>query len=138
MSESLENMLKRQEGRSLTMYYDSRDVPTIGYGRNLRDKGISEDEATMMLESDIQDAKNDLHNTFPWTDSLDDARKLVLTNMMYNLGLTKFCGFTKMLQALSFGDYKTASDEMLNSEWHKEVGKRAEELAQIMLTGIIT
>jgi lysozyme len=47
--------LQRHEGLRLRLraYRDTVGKLTIGYGRNLDDRGISEDEAGFMLDNDI-------------------------------------------------------------------------------------
>ena len=53
MTELIEQ-LKRHEGIKLTPYKCTSDKLTIGVGRNLEDVGISEQEAEMLLQNDIQ------------------------------------------------------------------------------------
>jgi lysozyme len=52
--------------------------------------------------------------------------------MIFNLGLPRFLGFKKMIQALCEDDYAEAAEQMLDSLWSKQVGKRAKVLAEIM------
>ena len=40
-----------------------------------------------------------------------------------------------MIKALEEGDYKRASQEMLDSRWARQVGQRAEDLARMMEEG---
>ena len=40
-----------------------------------------------------------------------------------------------MIASISEGDYETASKEMLDSRWSKQVGQRSIELAEQMRTG---
>ena len=56
----------------------------------------------------------------------------VIVEMVFNPGRARLLGFVKMLTALERGDYSTAADEMLDSRWHRQVGKRAEEMAERM------
>ena len=46
---NLVNQLMRQEGLRLKPYKCTGDKLTIGYGRNLEDRGITESEAMAML-----------------------------------------------------------------------------------------
>lgn len=49
----LEKDLIRDEGLRLKPYHCTAGKLTIGYGRNLDDNGISEEEALSMLRNDI-------------------------------------------------------------------------------------
>lgn len=130
----LVNQLERHEGLRLKPYRDTVGKLTIGFGRNLEDAGISRSEAAAMLENDIDQVVAELEN-MPLFLSLDPVRKVVLANMTYNLGLTRFLGFRKMLAALAERDYEEAARQMLESKWARQVGVRAVELSEIMRTG---
>ena len=67
--------------------------------------------------------------------NLNENRRRVLMNMIFNLGLPKLLGFKKMLKAIENDDYDGAADEMLDSRWAKQVKGRAVELADIMRKG---
>ena len=56
-------------------------------------------------------------------------------DMLFNLGLSRLSGFKRMFRALRKGDYDTASKEMLDSKWARQVGPRAKRLAKMMKTG---
>ena len=137
MNEELRKMLIRQEGNRLKPYADTVGKMTIGVGRNLTDVGISEIESFILLDNDIRKAENDLYSTLPWTYGLDEARKVVLLNMTFNMGISGLLKFKNLLIAVQLGSWEKASDEMLDSLWAKQVGKRAAELSNIMLTGVI-
>ena len=59
----------------------------------------------------------------------------MLVDMCFNLGLSGLKKFTKMLTALEAGDFDTAADELLNSRWDGQVGRRARENAAMMKSG---
>lgn len=129
------DQLKRDEGLRLTPYQDSVGKWTIGYGRNLSDTGISQYEAELLLQHDLINASLALKNALPWTDGLDDARRGVLVNMAFNMGIHELLEFRHMLQATQEGDYATAAMQMTQSKWAGQVGARAERLARQMETG---
>jgi lysozyme len=60
---------------------------------------------------------------------------MVLVDMIFNLGLTRFLLFKNLNAALAAGDYLRAAHEMLDSRWYRQVGRRARKLRHIMLTG---
>ena len=122
-------------GPELFPYRDTVEKLTIGYGRNLDDKGITRDEAELMLSNDMADAIADA-KTLPFWPSLDPVRQIVISDMIYNLGLTKFRKFSKLNAALQIKDYSAAAHEMLDSKWFRQTERRAKVLCQSMLTGL--
>jgi lysozyme len=132
---TLEEQLIRDEALRLKPYKDSVGKLTIGVGRNLDDVGISRDEAMTLLANDIQNARNRIEQEIPWACNLDEVRLAALVNMVFNLGVGGVMQFRKFLAALNVGDYKTASSEMLQSEWAHQVGPRAQRLALQIETG---
>ncbi|MGA1846771.1 glycoside hydrolase family protein [Deferribacter abyssi] len=132
---TIEEQLILHERLRLKPYRDSvKGKLTIGVGRNLDDVGISEDEALYLLRNDIAKVENELKQ-FEWFNKLDGVRKKVLIDMDFNLGLPKFLTFKRMIAALKEGDFKKASDEMLDSRWAMQVKRRAVRLSIMMETG---
>lgn len=121
------------------LYQDTKGKWTIGYGRNLSDTGLSDEEAAYLLDHDIQSATDELTSAFPWFSSLDDVRQRVLVDLAFNMGLGNthvgVLSFHKMLTAVSVGDYAMAAEEMLDSVWAVEVKGRAVMLAEMMRSG---
>lgn len=131
----LREQLERHEGFQPKPYLCSAGKVTIGFGRNLDDKGISEREANIMLTNDIVDVEADCKSLFPNFDRLNNARKVVLLNMMYNLGKTRLSAFKKFRAAVDVEDWYKASVEMMDSLWASQVKGRAIELSGIMREG---
>lgn len=133
----LAEQLKKHEGLRLKPYIDTVGKLTLGIGRNLEDKGVTEQEALFMLNNDVDYFYSKLCQRIDWMKNLDDARQNVLVNMAFNLGITGLMTFKKMLLACEHGNFKIAATEMLNSKWAEQVGYRANELAEQMRTGQI-
>lgn len=123
------------EGVKLKPYKCTAGKLTIGIGRNLESRGITEHEAYMLCSNDVNDINRDLQFQWPFYTHLDDARRAVLLNMAFNLGISGLLKFKKMLAALLQLDYSKAAAEMLDSKWAKQVGSRADDLAKQMRTG---
>jgi lysozyme len=128
------SMLKRHEGRRLKPYLCTADKLTIGYGRNLDDNGISEDEALYLLQNDIDACYSEL-NVFNWFQELDQVRQEALVDMRFNLGLPRFLSFKKMIARLIAKEYSQAAEEIINSLYAKQVGDRANEIAYMIERG---
>jgi len=127
--DELTQELRLNEGVRLKPYTDTVGKLTIGIGRNLDDRGISDDEADYMLANDIRMDEAELNRNAPrWTD-LPELAQRGLANMCFNLGWPRLSGFRNMLQALQNGDYSRAADEALDSRWARQVGARAERIA---------
>ena len=116
-------------------YTDSVGKLTIGWGRNIADNGISRDEATSLLMNDIADARALLQKGYRWFYLLDDCRQDAVLDMVFNLGIGKFAEFKKFHAAMETHNWPEAKAQMLDSLWAKEVGARAIELSDMILTG---
>ena len=125
-------MLKRHEGLRLYVYECTAGKKTIGYGRNLEDRGITETEAEAMLDSDIEYTEERLVLSFDFYKHLDDVRKAVLIDLAFNIGMAGLKGFKKMLKALEEGDYSEAAIQLLDSRYATQVPNRAMELARLL------
>lgn len=132
----LKSRLEKHEGCVLRPYRDSVGKWTIGIGRNLSDNGISRDEALHMLDNDIADCETDLDRELPWWRQLNEVRQEVLCEMCFNLGITRLLGFVNTLAAMRNRDYVGASRHMKRSKWAGQVGARADDLAELMRTGV--
>jgi lysozyme len=126
------DQLIRDEGFELKPYVDTVGKVTIGVGRNLTDNGISSGEAIFLLNNDINGCIVDLKSNFDFFMGLSTERQNVLINMCFNLGINRLKSFKKMLSAIKEGDFVTASIEMLDSKWSRQVGDRANRLADLM------
>lgn len=133
--QELAEQLARHEGVKLKPYKDTVGKLTIGIGRNLDDKGITELEALNMLVNDIAEFAAEVSSNIRFFNALNDARQNVLVNMAFNMGIGGLLSFSNMLSALSYGHYQQAEREMLDSKWASQVGYRARELGRQMRTG---
>ena len=130
-------LIRKHEGWCLELYTCTAGKSTIGFGRNLDNIGITEDEAEYLLMGDVKRSEEDVLKVFDadLLYSISCNRYSVLVNMMFNLGLTRFSGFKNMIQAIKDGDFTAAAHEMLDSKWAKQVKQRAYELANMMERG---
>lgn len=133
--EKLFDQLVEHEGLELKPYKCTAGYLTIGIGRNLDDRGITEDEARLLCNNDIEIVEHELARNFPVVTGLDDVRCRVLLDMAFNLGIPRLSAFRKMWGALEEGNYEQAAVEMLDSRWARQVGRRATRLSQMMETG---
>ena len=132
---ALEDQLIDHEGLELKPYQCTADKLTIGVGRNIEDRGITEDEARYLLKNDIKIVEDELLEKKPVVAGLDAVRQRVLVDMGFNLGIPTLMKFQNMWSAIEDEDFQTAADEAMDSRWAKQVGRRAERLCQAMATG---
>lgn len=134
---ALRLLIREEEGLRLRPYTDTAGRLTIGYGRNLTDVGISQLEASDLLENDLTRAVNDVQQALPFFVMLDGVRQIVLVDMCFNMGIARLKTFVKMLAFVKAGNFFEAAQEMLNSQWADQVGARATRLASAMASGEI-
>ena len=148
--------LIEHEGMVLTVYQDSLGIDTIGIGRNLKDRGISKEEldyldipsmevvyeqgiteadARYLALNDITIVENELCRVHSCVEELDSVRQLVLMDMAFNMGVPRLCKFKKMWNAIHEQNFETASLEMMDSRWARQVGRRAKILSEAMKSG---
>ena len=134
--DKIKKLLRKHEGSSLQMYKCPEGKYTIGVGHNIEDRGISEEVEELLLQQDIEIAEKQVKNAIKCFNTLSEARQYVLIDMCFNMGITKLMTFKRMLKALDKKDYKTASKEMLDSIWARQVKGRANYLAGVMVSNI--
>ena len=148
--------LINHEGLVLNVYQDSLGIDTIGIGRNLEDRGITDEElayldfpsidavyehgvteadARYLAENDVQIVEDELLRAHPCVDRLDSVRQLILVDMAFNMGVPRLCKFQKMWNAIHEEDFANAAKEMLDSRWAVQVKSRAVKLANAMHNG---
>lgn len=130
------NLIKKHEGLELFPYKCTAGFLTIGYGHNLEVKGITEEQAELILADDIDDVINALE-MHDWFNELDGVRQAVIIDMAFNLGVAGLFKFKNMIAAIKKENYDQAANEMFHSKWATQVGGRARTLTNMMKTGEI-
>jgi lysozyme len=136
MSKLIE-MIKEHEGVVPHAYQDSRGYWTIGVGRLIDEKlggGLSDGEIDYLLANDMKRCRKEAEE-YSWFSKLNEPRQAVILSMLFNLGKPNFDKFKNMQAAMEEGDYMTASNEMLDSRWAGQVGRRAIEMSEMMESG---
>lgn len=127
--------LEIDEGRRPRIYTDTVGKISGGVGRNLTDRGFSEDEIDLMRNNDIDLVCDQLDRMLPWWRQMSDRRMRVLANMTFNMGINTMLTFKNTLAAMQTGRYGDAAKGMLDSLWSRQVGARALRLAAMMREG---
>ena len=142
------SMIEEGEGLILVVYDDAtgrplkqgdtiKGHPTIGWGRNLAGKGISEAEARALLVADLDDseeAAKGFVGGVVWR-ALNDVRRAVLIDMAHNLGAAGLYRFAKLRGALERVNYEQAAREIEDSTYFRQVKTRGVRNRDAMRTG---
>lgn len=136
-SPELVALITKHEGKRLKPYTDIVGKLTIGVGRNLTDTGISQAECDLLLANDIEIAAHQAAGVVgdDVFQTLCAPRQAALIDMAFNVGAQRLSLFTKLLAAIRDGNWKAAHDEALNSKWAAQVGGRAVDIANMLLSG---
>ena len=122
--QSVESMLKQEEGFRAHPYPDTRGNLTIGYGTNISE-GITLEEAGFLLTERLLQTGKDLALEWPpYSDQPINVRRGLL-DMAYQLGVEGVLEFKDMLAAFERGDYPAAKAAALDSSWARETPDRA-------------
>lgn len=138
MNESLlKEELVRYEGLKMQVYLDTLGLPTVGIGhmdRNMLVGAVfSPSQIDALYEIDVKNALK-VCKKIECFDTLDEVRQRILIQLAFNMG-TKFLGFKKTIAALNAGNYTKAADELQDSKWFTQVGRRGPETCFAMRTG---
>ena len=141
-TDRLREELKIDEGCKYEIYLDHLGLPTFGIGHLVTDKDpecimevgtpINEIRVDEVFQQDIMITLHDCKKAFDDFDSLPEEVKLIVANMMFNLGYPRFCKFKKMIQAIKDGNWLEAGYQMKDSRWYKQVTNRADRLISRM------
>ena len=131
----LVSSVKAHEGFRTTAYQDTEGVWTIGYGTNLQTLTIDQQTAEKFLIEALDEAYEDAADLPEWEYLDTPARRNVVVEMIYNLGFAGYKKFTRARMFMENQDWQSASLEMLDSKWARQVGNRAKRLAGLMRKG---
>ena len=134
--------LIRHEGYVAEIYLCSEGYPTFGIGHMVNESDMEyswpvgtpvEDQRILdVFHQDCDIAYSDACAlVLNFAGQAPDAQR-VLVNMAFNLGRNRLSKFKNMLKAVNEGNYLVAANEMINSKWYSQVGRRSKELVDIM------
>lgn len=108
-----------------------------GYGTKAAGPGkrISKFAAKVDLESKVNYFTMVFQRLFEDVKIDNEIRQEALLNMMYNLGVTRFLGFKKMIEAVRQNNWEEAALEAQNSLWYEQVPGRARRIVAELKTG---
>ena len=133
-NERLRETIIRHEGIRLDMYQDTLGIWTLGVGHNIEEKGISQAVMELMLEEDLAEAVSELKRSVSFFSKMPEQVQEALVNLAFNMGIPRLMQFKKTLAYLRDGNFEAAADELLDSRYAEQVGRRADEVADMIRT----
>lgn len=134
MKDKVYEWIKNHEGLRLKPYRDTVGKLTIGVGRNLDDVGITEDEAYLLFRHDIDRCDNELREIFGEDFFFyPEQVKVVLYDMIFNLGKPRFMNFKNMIQAVKDKNWYVMVREMRDSKWCRQLPNRCDNNSNLIL-----
>ena len=125
MYDKVKEMLIRHEGTMCTLYQCTEDKWTIGVGRNLSDRGITEEEAMYLLDNDIKRVMSQLDEYWTVWRSFPEKAQLCCVDMSFQMGIKGFMGFRRTRALMEMGMWLEASEELLDSKYAIQTPNRA-------------
>jgi lysozyme len=142
--EDVKDQIKKHEGSVVDKYgkhisyADSRGFKTIGYG-HLWKKGdptvLTQKQAEDLFNKDYRIHKKHAEN-IPGYHKANSNQKKALINLTYNMGANWYKKFPKFTKAFEDGNHVEAAEQLKNSKWAKQVGKRSDDVINTFLTDI--
>lgn len=143
--------LRWAEGYSETAYPDSRGIPTIGIGHNLRAKPLtgrylayyrqnnrlSRELIYELLGEDVAIAETDAEKLFPGIWTLSVARQVALVDLVFNMGFTKLNSqFQPTIAHINAQEWEDVAQHLEGTLWYKQVGKRSKRVVSWLRSGV--
>ena len=138
----LREELESDEGVKYEVYNDHLGYATFGIGHLILDSDpeqgssvgtpVSESRVAEAFESDIVQVLSDCETLYPDFESLPEDAQRIIANMMFNMGRPRLSKFKGMKRGVDAQDWNAAADEMVDSNWYKQVTNRADRLVERM------
>ena len=142
LMEIVKEDLIKHEGYVGEIYLCSEGYPTFGIGHMVTETDIehtwpvgtpvTDDRILDVFEEDCKEAYTDACALFLNFESLPLNAQRVVVNMAFNLGRNRLGQFKNMIKYVNEGNYLMAANEMIDSKWYRQVGRRSKELVDIM------
>jgi lysozyme len=140
--EKLREEIAYDEGSVNKIYLDHLGLPTFGIGHLVIDSDpeygqevgtpVSEDRVAEAFDKDVEIVIDDCEKLYPDFDELPEEVQRIIANMMFNMGRPRLSKFKGMKRGVDNRDWNAAADEMVDSNWYRQVTKRADRLVARM------
>lgn len=143
--EQIKEDLVKHEGYITEIYLCSENYPTFGIGHMITEDDmeytwpvgtpVTDERILQVFHDDCKVAVTDVELLVDNLSDHPDFVSRVLVNMAFNIGRPRLSKFKNMLAAIEAKDYNLAAEEMIDSKWYRQVGRRSKELVEIMKNG---
>lgn len=124
-------------------YQDTKGYWTIGVGHLItKDKNLPPEYDRVFTEAEVMKMFNEDYKhhaaaaaKIPGFNLLNESGQLALIDLTFNMGNDWYKKFPATIKALAAGDFKTAADELVNSDWYKQVKGRAVTIVSMIRNG---
>lgn len=140
--DQLRQEIESDEGCKYEIYKDHLGYLTFGIGHLVKESdpehgqeegtAVSEERVAKAFQEDIDQVLADCDKLYDDYEELPEEVRLIIANMMFNLGYPRLSAFKGMKAGVDARDWNKAADEMVDSRWYKQVPNRAERLVQRM------
>ena len=140
--DKLREEIAYDEGSVNKIYLDHLGLPTFGIGHLVIDTDpehgqpvgtpVSEDRCNSAFDEDVKTVLNDCTILYDDFDDLPEEAQRIIGNMMFNMGRPRLSKFKGMKRGVDARDWNAAADEMVDSNWYRQVTKRADRLVARM------
>jgi len=140
--EQLRKELELDEGCKHETYLCSQNVVTGGIGHMITEWDdekylevgveIPDEQVKAWFNKDIETVLSDCELLYDDFDHLPEEAQLIIANMMFNLGYPRLKKFVGMKAGVDARDWNKAADEMIDSNYYKQLPNRAGRLVKRM------
>lgn len=140
----LDAILRREEGKRLTVYKDTLGFLTVGIGHKVTPEDdlavgdrITDLEAEDIFADDkkkVIDAMREAFGYPSWFDTIGEGRQAVLQAMAFQMGIHGMLAFHKTIDFLKRYLWDEVAEAMLDSKWAQQTPERAQRMAHIIRT----
>lgn len=136
---SMKEKLSRYEGYKRCKYLDTKNIPSIGIGYNLKANQavtgrligvtwpncINDGQINTLYEYSVSRAERELYQALPWARTLPNDVRGTMIRMSFNMGMGNnekgVLSFKNTLGMLRRGDYRGAAEGLRHSKWCDDV-----------------
>ena len=138
----LREEIAEDEGCKYEIYLDHLALPTCGVGHLITENDeehgqpvgtvVEQERVRQLFALDIAVTVDECKVLYPDFDELPEECQHIIANMMFNMGRPRLSKFKGMKRGVDSKDWNSAADEMVDSNWYKQVTKRADRLVARM------
>ena len=139
-------ILAFEEGKKLSVYKCTKGFLTVGIGHNLDadpvldilhrklklHDTITEEECNKLFQIDLEKVSKSINRNIPWFNILPEKYKIVIINMVFQLGINGTLKFKNTLQAIKENNPDKVITGMKASQWYKQTPNRVNRLIKIV------